>query len=214
MTPRLGTDGNRIVYPVRGIVQGARAVGHHPQRTQRIRRDTVAAAALRGGLSCVAVTHFESPRQCLYSPPWPRWRTMSVRFAVATWPHVHRGTVDSSSADTASRLCLFGPLAAALVGAASMLGDPSSLRAATRERAPRLKWATYTSTRVISGAVNGVRRTGDFEPVDTTFGGLVVASLVWRVDGRDRRGLLSATYSARSEGDQCVMLLRLSCRCS
>ena len=32
MTPRLGTDGSRIVYPVRGIVQGARDIGRHPQR--------------------------------------------------------------------------------------------------------------------------------------------------------------------------------------
>ena len=29
MTPRLGTDGNQIVYPVRGIVQ---VVRYHPQR--------------------------------------------------------------------------------------------------------------------------------------------------------------------------------------
>ncbi len=32
MTPRLGTDGNRIVYPVRGIVQGATGMGRQPSR--------------------------------------------------------------------------------------------------------------------------------------------------------------------------------------
>ena len=38
MTPRLGTDGSRIVYPVRGIVQGARDISRHPQRrTHRLR---------------------------------------------------------------------------------------------------------------------------------------------------------------------------------
>ena len=49
---------------------------------------------------------------------------------------------------------LFGPLAAGLVGAASMLGDPE-LTSRDR-RAPRLKWASYTSTRFIVGALTGL----------------------------------------------------------
>jgi putative nucleotidyltransferase with HDIG domain len=42
---------------------------------------------------------------------------------------------------------LFGPLAAMLIGATSMLGA---------FRRPRLKWATYTLTRTINGALTGV----------------------------------------------------------
>jgi putative nucleotidyltransferase with HDIG domain len=42
---------------------------------------------------------------------------------------------------------LFGPLAAAFVGAASMLGDL---------RPPYLRWLVYTSTRAITGAVTGL----------------------------------------------------------
>ncbi len=51
---------------------------------------------------------------------------------------------------------LFGPLAAAIVGAASMLGDPELFSRADPGRSPRLKWATYTSTRFIGGAVTGL----------------------------------------------------------
>src|SRR5262245_66500268 len=32
MTPRLGTDGRHIVYPIRGIVQAARATTTEPRR--------------------------------------------------------------------------------------------------------------------------------------------------------------------------------------
>src|SRR5687767_6917198 len=32
MTPQLGTDGDNIVYPVRGIAQGVRRIRRHPQR--------------------------------------------------------------------------------------------------------------------------------------------------------------------------------------
>jgi HD-GYP domain-containing protein (c-di-GMP phosphodiesterase class II) len=42
---------------------------------------------------------------------------------------------------------LFGPVAAAFVGAASMIGD---------FRSPYLRWVVYTSTRTINGALTGV----------------------------------------------------------
>ena len=44
----------------------------------------------------------------------------------------------------------------ALVNAASMLGDSELLAPRDAERAPRLKWATYTSTRFIMGAAAGI----------------------------------------------------------
>jgi putative nucleotidyltransferase with HDIG domain len=73
---------------------------------------------------------------------------------------------------------LFGPLAAGVVGAASMLGDPELYSRRDPDRAPRLKWATYTCTRFIGGAVTGLAAVATLEIVSTDFGGLVAASLL------------------------------------
>ena len=72
---------------------------------------------------------------------------------------------------------LLGPLAAAVVGAASMVGDPELL-SSNPDRAPRLKWATYTSTRFIGGAVMGLTAQAMIDLVPSEFGGLIAASLV------------------------------------
>ena len=81
---------------------------------------------------------------------------ISVRFAVAK-----RGLTSTEEQSihllpTLFAAVLFGPLAAAVVGAASMLGDPELLAKRDPARAPRLKWATYTSTRFIGGAAMGL----------------------------------------------------------
>jgi hypothetical protein len=73
---------------------------------------------------------------------------------------------------------LFGPLAAAFVGGASMLGDHELYARRDPARAPRLKWATYTCTRFIGGAVTGLAAVATLAVVSTDFGGLVAASLV------------------------------------
>jgi putative nucleotidyltransferase with HDIG domain len=86
---------------------------------------------------------------------------------------------------------LFGPLAAGLVGAASMLGDPE-LMSRDRSRAPRLKWASYTSTRFIVGALTGLAAQATIEFVPSGFGGLVAATLVATV----LRELLDIGFSA------------------
>ena len=81
---------------------------------------------------------------------------ISVRFAVS-----RRGLTSTEEQSlhllpTLFAAVLFGPLAAAVVGAASMLGDPELIARRDRDRAPRLKWATYTSTRLMSGAAMGI----------------------------------------------------------
>jgi putative nucleotidyltransferase with HDIG domain len=76
---------------------------------------------------------------------------------------------------------LFGPLAAAIVGAASMLGDPELVAPRDRNRAPRLKWATYTSTRFVGGAATGLAAQATLGLVPTEFGGLIAATLVGAV---------------------------------
>ena len=73
---------------------------------------------------------------------------------------------------------LFGPLAAGVVGAASMLGDPELVSRPDRDRAPRLKWATYTSIRFIIGAATGLAAHATILLVPSRFGGLVAATLV------------------------------------
>lgn len=50
---------------------------------------------------------------------------------------------------------VLGPLAAALVGSAAMLGDPELIQPG-RGRSPRLKWATYTSTGFLVGGIAGL----------------------------------------------------------
>lgn len=78
---------------------------------------------------------------------------------------------------------LFGPLAAALVGAASMLGDPELIAKNRDDRAPRLKWATYTSTRFIGGAVTGLVAMAAADLVPTEFGAAVFATLAAALAG-------------------------------
>src|SRR5262249_32235177 len=73
---------------------------------------------------------------------------------------------------------VFGPLAAGVVGAASMLGDPELIARRDPERAPRLKWATYSSTRFIGGAATGLAAQATLELVPSQFGGLVAATLI------------------------------------
>jgi hypothetical protein len=73
---------------------------------------------------------------------------------------------------------LINPLAAAVVGSASMLGDPDLLLRGSPERAPRLKWATYTSIRFISGAITGLTAQATLTLVPSEFGGLIAAALV------------------------------------
>ncbi len=72
---------------------------------------------------------------------------------------------------------LFGPLAAAVVGAAAMLGDPE-LMTRSRERAPHLKWAVYTSTRFMTGALTGLAAGATLILVPSEFGGLIAATIV------------------------------------
>jgi len=73
---------------------------------------------------------------------------------------------------------LINPLAAGFVGAASMLGDPELISRRNRERAPRLKWATYSSIRFITGGVTGLAVQATIAFVPSQFGGLIAATLV------------------------------------
>ena len=138
MTPRLGTDGNRIVYPIRGIVQGARGVSSHPQRrTVAYVIALCATASLIAAGLIVAGYALEAPATVLaLALAAAVAERISVRFAVAK-----RGLASTEEQSihllpTLFAAVLFGPLAAAVVGAASMLGDPELIAQRDPDRAP------------------------------------------------------------------------------
>lgn len=67
---------------------------------------------------------------------------------------------------------VFGPLAAMVVAAASMLGAFGS---------PYLKWATYTAARSLTGAVTGLAVIAVVGLGETSFGPIVIATMVGAV---------------------------------
>jgi len=69
----------------------------------------------------------------------------------------------------------FGPTAAALVGAASMLGDPALF--ASGSKSPILKFAVYSSSRALVGAAAGLSAVLSISLV-ADFGGIAVAATV------------------------------------
>jgi putative nucleotidyltransferase with HDIG domain len=162
-----------MVYPFRGIAQGVlRLAGHPKRRTTLYVLSLVTAASSTAALLIGAGYTLESPATVL---------ALAVAAAVAERGSVRlsRNTETSVSGLPAIfAAVMFGPLAAGLVNGASMLGDPELLSRGDPDRAPRLKWATYTSTRFIGGALMGLVAQAVIELVPSTFGGLVAATLV------------------------------------
>jgi hypothetical protein len=185
MTPRLGTDGTRMVYPVRGIVQGFRKLSQHPQRLTLMYVATLVAAAAATAAALIASGYtLEAPVTVLaLGAAAAVAERISVRFAVAQSGLTRTEEQSLSLLPTLFAAVLFGPLAAAAVGAASMLGDPELTSRRDPDRAPRLKWATYTSTRFISGAAMGLAAQATLAAVPSEFGGLIAATLVGAVIG-------------------------------
>ncbi len=140
-----------MVYPFRGIAQAAR--DSDAGRTRRTIAYVVAlvvtAVATAVGLILAGYT-LEAPLTVL---------ALALAAAVTERVSVRLSQtleLSISGIPAVFAAVLFGPLAAGIVGAASMLGDPELLSRSSRERAPRLKWATYTSTRFIIGAASGL----------------------------------------------------------
>jgi putative nucleotidyltransferase with HDIG domain len=102
---------------------------------------------------------------------------------------------------------LFGPLAAGLVNAASMLGDPELFAPGDPDRAPRLKWASYTSSRFLTGVVAGFVALGLKDSLTSGFGGLLVATMVAALVA-ESLDILSAGVTARLRGRSIRGVLR------
>lgn len=194
MTPRLGTDGNRSVYPVRGIVQAVRRGGHPQARTIAYVACLVVAALLTALSLIVAGYTIETPLAVLgLALVAGVAERSSVRFTFAQRGLTKTAEQSISLLPTLFAAVLFGPLAAAVVGGASMLGDPELIAKRDPDRAPRLKWATYTSTRFIGGAAMGLAAQATITLVPTEFGGLIAATLVGAVVGESLDVLFAAT---------------------
>jgi putative nucleotidyltransferase with HDIG domain len=71
---------------------------------------------------------------------------------------------------------LFGPLAAGMVNASSMLGDSEVLLRSDPGRSPRLKLASYASSRFITGAVAGLIAQQLLGLTSSDLGGLMIAT--------------------------------------
>jgi putative nucleotidyltransferase with HDIG domain len=191
MTPRLGTDGTHIVYPVRGIAQLRRSLAKHGATGWYVLSLVITAVVV--GLALVSSGRgIEAALPVL---------ALAVAGVLAERGGVRlTGTWEYSShlLPTLLAAVLFGPLEAALVGAASMLGDPELL-SRDPSRAPRLKWATYTSTRFIGGAAMGLAAEGTLDVAGTEFGGLIAATLVGTVVG-ESLDLVFAALTASVRG--------------
>jgi len=207
MTPRLGTDGTRIVYPFRGIVQGARVLRSHPQgRTVAYVASLVVSAFVTAAALTVAGYGLETPIAVA---------VLAAAAAVAERSSVRLTKTAEQSISVLPTLLtavLFGPLAAATVGAASMLGDPELTSRGNRERAPRLKWATYTSTRFIGGAATGLAAQATIVLVPSEFGGLIAGTLVGAFVGETLSvvfGVMTAVIRGRSVSETARTLMPL-----
>jgi putative nucleotidyltransferase with HDIG domain len=92
------------------------------------------------------------------------WITRTTQMSIALLP-------------TLFAAVLFGPLAAGLVNASSMLGDPEVLSRQNPDRAPRLKLISYGSSRFITGAVAGLIAQALVGRTSSELGGLMIATL-------------------------------------
>jgi HD-GYP domain-containing protein (c-di-GMP phosphodiesterase class II) len=195
-TPELGTDGRHIVYPFRGIAQAVVGTAKSPTLLYVLALVT-AAIAVTGTL--VATGYGLQGR----------WTVLALAVVAAL---AERGGVrlnrghDSSTWEVSSHLLptllaavLFGPLAGAVVAAVSMLGDPELVARRDRDRAPRLKWAAYTSTRLVGGAAMGISAQAALGFVHSEFGGLIAATLVAALVG-ETLDVLFAALTARVRG--------------
>ena len=180
MTPRLGTDGTRIVYPFRGIVQGFRHLAGHPQQRTIVYVIALVAAATATLMALIASGYgVEAPLATVVLLAVAAFAERSgVGFTVAERGLTKTAEQSISVLPTLLAAVLFGPLAAAVVGAGSMLGDPELTARRDPDRAPRLKWATYTCTRLMGGAVMGLAAQATLAVVPSQFGALIASTLV------------------------------------
>jgi putative nucleotidyltransferase with HDIG domain len=179
-----------MVYPVRGIVQVARRLAHHRQRRTVLYVAALVIAALATAGALVQTGHaLQAPWTILALVTTAALAERASVRVTKTWEY------SISLLPTLFAAVLFGPLEAAIVGAASMLGDPELISRRNPDRAPRLKWATYTCTRFIGGGAMGISAQATLALVGSGFGGLIAATLVGALVGETLDVLFAAVTS-------------------
>lgn len=183
------------------MLQVCRDIGSHPQRRTLAYVTGLVAAALVTALALIVagydlVAPYTVLALALAAAVAER---ISVGFSAAQRGLTRTEEQSIHLLPTLFAAVLFGPLAAATVGAASMLGDPELVARADRDRAPRLKWAAYTSTRFMGGAIMGFAAQVALSAVPSEFGMLIAASLVGAIVG-ETIDVLFAALTARVRG--------------
>lgn len=167
-TPRLGTDGDAKLIPrLRDTPALATDESHRPPRQWALVAYSLALAGVAIAI-CVALllsgaglgTPGVVVALCVAAVLTDR---ASVRLTETT-------DLTASPVVTLFAAVLFGPLAGGLVGAASELGDAELLHSSSSNRAPRLKWATYTSTRFMAGVAMGITAQAILARTDSAVG--------------------------------------------
>lgn len=118
------------------------------------------------------------------------WFTRTTQMSIALLP-------------TLFAAILFGPLAAGVVNAASMLGDPELFARGDPERAPRLKWASYTSSRFLTGMAAGFVAQGLTDASESGLGRLLVAAMVAALVA-ESLDIISTGITARIRGTRSI----------
>jgi putative nucleotidyltransferase with HDIG domain len=183
------------------MVQGILRLGDRPhQRTVTYVAALVAAASLTAVALWLAGPTIESPAMVVaLALAAAVAERIGVRFSATQRGLTRTEEQSIHLLPTLFAAVLFGPLEAAIVGAASMLGDPELVAPRDPDRAPRLKWAAYTSTRFIGGAAMGLAAQATLDTVPSEFGALIAASLVGAIVG-ETLDILFAALTARVRG--------------
>src|SRR5215207_2554297 len=146
MTPPTGTDGTFIISPVWGRMQASSRFLKESLVSPPIRLAVYLAVLATSAAACVVWIAHTAPLEGHF------WVVafLAVVAAIAERARVSlSGTVQASGSlvTTIIAAVLFGPMASMLVAVSSVAADV---------RRPYMRWAIYTSSRAITGAVMGV----------------------------------------------------------
>ncbi len=179
MTPRLGTDGNGHRIPhSRDSARRTRLLGSHSRGQSRV----VAA------LGVAALRYRAAPRGAGYGLEAPILSVLGDRRCRSRERRKRPDHQDDGALALAVLQCsfaavLFGPLAAGVVGAASMLGDPELLAPCDQRQRSPTEVGDLHEHSLHRGRCDGSRRAERLSGTSSEFGALVLATLVGAIVG-------------------------------
>jgi putative nucleotidyltransferase with HDIG domain len=184
-SPQLGTNGGSEFIPLLGEFSRRSADGLRNFRTADSSLAlyvTLLAVVAVGVSAAFAFTGYAS------RTPWGVFALAGVA-ALAERAGVRLNATTEASISllpTVFAAVLFGPLAAMVVGAASMLGDFNR---------PYTRWVSYTSSRAITGAVSGLAAVSAATVSSSVVGGVAAATLAAAVTAEGLDVAFAATIN-------------------